>query len=192
MNRNRLLVLLEIAIMSALAFVLGELKLYEMPQGGSISLVMLPIVLIALRRGLVAGLAAGFLVGELNHLIGGYVVHPIQLILDYPLAYTVVGLVGLVRHIGWETKRIVMTWTFLLFAISCRFLLHFTSGIIWFGEYAPEGVAVTTYSFLYNISYLLPELIITGTVLSILLKKAPHLFISPVQTGRVFTQEKFN
>lgn len=190
MNRNRLLILLEIAIMSALGFVLGELKLYSMPQGGSISLVMLPIVLIALRRGLIAGLTAGFLVGELNHLIGGTVVHPIQLLLDYPLAFTVVGLVGLVRHFGWETNRIVMTWTFLLFAITCRFLLHFTSGVVWFGEYAPEGVAVTTYSFLYNISYLLPEWIITGVVLTILMKKAPQLFIGTVRAGGTYQQQK--
>lgn len=176
MNRNRLVTMLEIAIMAALAYILSQVKLFDMPQGGSISLVMLPIVLIALRRGVIAGLVAGLIVGELNHLIDGYVVHPVQLLLDYPVAYTAVGLVGVARHFGWETKRVGMTWLFLFVGVGVRFLCHFTSGVVWFGEYAPEGMPVVTYSLMYNLSYLLPEFIFTGLVVALLLKKAPQLF----------------
>ncbi|WP_019120790.1 energy-coupled thiamine transporter ThiT [Brevibacillus massiliensis] len=177
MNTQRLTIMAEIAIMAALAYVLGMIKIFQMPQGGSISLIMLPIVIVALRRGLAAGLLTGLIVGELDHLIGGYVVHPIQFILDYPLAYTSIGLVGLARSANWLSgaNQTVKIWLSLLMAVTVRFLCHFTSGVVWFGSYAPEGMSAAVYSFLYNLSYILPEYIITGIVLTLLVKKAPQL-----------------
>ncbi|MET3292942.1 UNVERIFIED_CONTAM: thiamine transporter [Brevibacillus sp. OAP136] len=173
MNTKRLTIMTEIAIMAALAYILGMIKLFQMPQGGSISLIMLPIAIIALRRGVVPGLIAGFLVGELDHLIGGYVVHPVQLLLDYPIAYTAIGLVGFARP-ATGVPQLGKVWSFLFAGIAIRFLCHFTSGIVWFGSYAPEGMPVATYSALYNLSYLVPEFIITGIVLTLLAKKAPQ------------------
>ncbi|MFM1654767.1 energy-coupled thiamine transporter ThiT [Brevibacillus sp. B_LB10_24] len=177
MNTGRLTIMAEIAIMAALAYVLGMVKIFQMPQGGSISLVMLPIVIVALRRGLTAGLIAGLIVGELKYLIGGYVVHPVQFFLEYPVAYTAIGLVGLARSANWLSgaNQTAKIWLSLLMAVTVRLLCHFTAGVVWFGSYAPEGMPVTTYSFLYNLSYILPEYIITGIVLTLLVKKAPQL-----------------
>jgi thiamine transporter len=178
MQNQRLLMMIEIAIMAALGYVLSTLKVFEMPQGGSISLVMVPIALIAVRRGVGAGLLTGLIVGELNHLIGGYVVHPIQLLLDYPIAFAALGLAGVIRlaHFEQQGKRMAALWGGLILAVGVRFLCHFISGIVWFGEYAPAGTPVPLYSFLYNITYLLPEMIITGVVLSFILASAPQLF----------------
>lgn len=134
MSNQRLIVMMEIAVMAALAYALSFVKFGGLwPQGGSISLVMIPIIVLAFRRGWMAGVVAGFLVGIIKLLLGGYVVHPVQLILDYPLPYAVIGLAG-------------------LFALK------------------------PTYSFLYNISYLAPETLISLIAVLLLVKVRPQIF----------------
>jgi thiamine transporter len=176
-DRNRLLTMLEIAMMAALALVFSEIKVYTMPQGGSVSLVMVPIALIAVRRGIIPGILTGLIVGLLQLFLGGYVVHPVQLLLDYPIAYAALGLAGIVRISNYENKqkRNVAIWGALLAGVLVRFACHFTSGIVWFGEYAPEGMNVAWYSLVYNITYLLPEMLISGIVLAVVLGTAPQL-----------------
>ncbi|USG67668.1 energy-coupled thiamine transporter ThiT [Brevibacillus ruminantium] len=177
MSRQRLLILLEMAMMTALAVVFSEIKVYQMPQGGSVSLVMVPIALIAVRRGLVPGVICGLMVGMINNFLGGYVVHPVQLLLDYPLAFGALGLAGLVRLPTLEKRvtKVMALWSVLLVGVLARLACHFLSGIIWFGEYAPEGMPAALYSFVYNITYLLPEMVITGIVLTVLMSSAPQL-----------------
>lgn len=141
---------------------------------GSISLVMVPIFVMAFRRGWQAGFITGLLVGLISLMTGGYVVHPVQLVLDYPLAYAVLGLGGLaVFHKPVTTGRI---FAGLLLGTVFRFICHFVSGVVWFGSSAPEGTPVAVYSFLYNLSYLLPEMLITSAVLLFLKKTAPRFY----------------
>ncbi|MEJ8544463.1 energy-coupled thiamine transporter ThiT [Brevibacillus borstelensis] len=177
MSRQRLLILLEMAMMTALALVFSEIKVYQMPQGGSVSLVMVPIALIAVRRGLLPGVICGMLVGMLQTFFGSGYVHPIQLLLDYPVAFGALGLAGLVRLSTIEkyTSKVTALWSVLFVGVIGRFLCHFFSGVYWFGEYTPEGIPVAVYSFVYNITYLLPEMIITGIVLTVVLSSAPQL-----------------
>lgn len=177
MNRQRLLILLEMAMMAALALVFSQIKVFDMPQGGSVSLVMVPIALIAIRRGLLPGIATGLAVGFLQLMFGSTIVHPLQMLLDYPLAFAALGLGGMVRLSGHEGKtgQIMVMWSGLFIGVIGRFVCHFTSGIVWFGEYAPEGTPVALYSLLYNITYLLPEMIIAGVVLTIVLTSASQL-----------------
>lgn len=177
MDRNRLLTLLEMAMMAALALIFSEIKVYSMPQGGSVSLVMVPIALIAVRRGIVPGVLTGLIVGVLQLFLGAYYVHPVQILLDYPIAFAALGLAGIVQisHYDSKSKRNVAVWSALLAGVLVRFACHFTSGIVWFGSAAPEGMHVAWYSFVYNITYLLPEMVISGIVLSIVLGTAPQL-----------------
>jgi thiamine transporter len=179
MANQRLLVMMEIAVMAAIGFVFSQVKVFEMPQGGSISLVMVPIALLAFRRGAAAGVITGLIVGELNHLFGGYVVHYVQLLLDYPLAFAALGLAGLVRLAAFDSlrSRLLALWSGLFVGVLGRFVFHFISGVVWFGEYAPEGTPVVLYSFLYNITYLLPEMMIAGIVLTVALTSAPKLLL---------------
>lgn len=116
MDRQRLVILLEMAMMAALAVVFSQIKVFEMPQGGSVSLVMVPIALIAVRRGLLAGVVTGMVVGLLQLLFGSTLVNPVQVLLDYPLAFAALGLTGLVRLSGREGKkqRILALWSGLL------------------------------------------------------------------------------
>ncbi|MBD0355302.1 MAG: energy-coupled thiamine transporter ThiT, partial [Rubrobacteraceae bacterium] len=90
-------VLTEAALAIALAFVLGFVVLFKMPFGGSVSLEMIPLILLALRQGWKVGIVAGATYGLLDLAIDPYVVHPVQLLLDYPLAFGVLGLAGLFK-----------------------------------------------------------------------------------------------
>ncbi|EMT54384.1 energy-coupled thiamine transporter ThiT [Brevibacillus borstelensis] len=177
MSRQRLLILLEMAMMTALALVFSEIKVFQMPQGGSVSLVMVPIALLAVRRGLLPGVTCGILVGVLQTFFGSGYVHPVQLLLDYPVAFGALGLAGLVRLSAIEkrTNKVTALWSVLFVGVIGRFVCHFLSGVIWFGEYAPEGMPAALYSFVYNITYLLPEMIITGIVLTVVMSSAPQL-----------------
>ena len=78
-------VLTEAALAVALSFVLGFVVLFKMPYGGSVSLEMIPLILLALRQGWKVGVVAGAVYGLLDLAIDPYVVHPVQFILDYPL-----------------------------------------------------------------------------------------------------------
>jgi len=170
MSTHRLRVLLEISLTLALAVVLGTLKLWQMPQGGSVSLGMLPIFVLALRRGPLVGTAAGALSGVLALIVEPpFIVHPIQFLLDYPLASAAVGLAGVTASV-WHrsvTKskgtggRYASVVRGLYMAVIpgialgsiLRYVLHVISGVVYFAEYA-EGQPVLAYSAAYN-SYVL-------------------------------------
>ncbi|KHF41350.1 energy-coupled thiamine transporter ThiT [Halalkalibacter okhensis] len=182
MSRDRLLTMIEVAVMTGLAIVLSNVKFGALwAMGGSISLIMVPIFIIAFRRGWKMGVITGLLVGLLNLIIGGYVVHPVQLVLDYPLAYLVLGLASVFMLKKGSVPSPLAIVFGLLFATTLRFFSHFASGVIWFGEYAPDGISVGLYSFYYNISYLIPEMLLTLAVLLLLSKKYPQFFLAKHQ-----------
>lgn len=156
----------ELGVAVALAAVLGQVRLFVMPQGGSVSLELLPIVFIAVRRGVVPGLAAGTMYGLLQLLLpGAFVYHPLQALLDYPLAFVALALAGLVRVRGLPSLIAAVT-----VAQAARFVFHFFSGLIFFAEYAPEWEAPWLYAITYNLLYLVPETLLTCVLLWPLLK----------------------
>jgi thiamine transporter ThiT len=97
--------LAEAGIMVGLALALWYLNLGQLPQGGSISLQMLPLLVFALRWGAGPGIVVGVAYGFLHSLQDMFVVHPLQYLLDYPIAFGLVGLAGLVKN--WHVGRIV-------------------------------------------------------------------------------------
>lgn len=159
MRDKKLIVMVEIAIIVALAFLLGQIRLFRMPQGGSVSLQMVPILFLALRRGWLPGFVAGFLLGTLKLLVDPYIIHPVQLLFDYPLPYALLGLAGLFKSIPFVG---------VLVGTVGRFVIHFLSGVVFFGAYTPEGTNPLWYSALYNGSYLIPEMIIALVVVGLL------------------------
>ncbi|MEZ4812919.1 MAG: energy-coupled thiamine transporter ThiT [Caldisericia bacterium] len=68
----------EIAIACALSLILGFLKIVQMPEGGSISLAMLPVIVVAFRRGLVPGVVTGIIAGLLQMICDPFFIHPLQ------------------------------------------------------------------------------------------------------------------
>ena len=158
MRSKNVSVMVEGALMVALAFGLHFIKVFQAPYGGSVTLGgMVPLILFAFRHGTGAGVTAGAAYGLLDLVVNPYVVHPAQLILDYPLAYGLVGLAGLFR-------KNVVAGAFV--GIFGRFVASFLSGVIFFAAYAKGNVYA--YSALYNAGYLVPEFIIAVTVLLVL------------------------
>ncbi|MFN3367515.1 MAG: energy-coupled thiamine transporter ThiT, partial [Exiguobacterium mexicanum] len=86
-QRLKLQALIEISLFAALGLIFDLLIPFRMPQGGSVSLAMLPIFVMAYRHGLKGGLATGALVGTLQLLFGAYIFTPVQFLLDYTFAY---------------------------------------------------------------------------------------------------------
>lgn len=144
----------EIGLALALSTILSEIKISGFwAQGGSVTAASLvPIMIIAFRYGGKVGLTVGVIHGLIQLIIGPYVVHPIQLLLDYPIAFGMIGLCGFFN------KNKILG---IIVGLLGRFLMHFISGIIYFAQYAPQGWNPAYYSFIYNISYIAPEIIIS-------------------------------
>ncbi|MFN2340412.1 MAG: energy-coupled thiamine transporter ThiT [Halanaerobium sp.] len=169
-NKFSTRMLAEIGVAVALAVVLNFLKLWRMPQGGSVSLEMLPIFVVAFRWGLGAGIFGGLAYGLLQLMFGAYVIHPVQLIMDYPLPYMVLGVAGIFKIRKDEIiQPLKMFWAVVVASIL-RLIIHILSGAIFFGSYAPEGQNVWVYSTVYNATFLIPTTIVTYVVVMIVMK----------------------
>jgi thiamine transporter len=156
----------ELGIMLALAFALKFFSLQFFswlrlwPNGGAITLAsMVPIFYLALRRGWAVGCFAGILFGLFDFILEPYFFHPIQVLLDYPLAFGVLGVAGL-----WP-KRYALG---IVVAGLLRLLCHVLSGVVFFSSYAWPGWNPWFYSLVYNASYMVPEILISVGVMILL------------------------
>ncbi|TFE01189.1 energy-coupled thiamine transporter ThiT [Jeotgalibacillus sp. R-1-5s-1] len=181
MERTKLIFLMEVAIFSGIALILDRFSFSIWPQGGSISFVMVPIILMAFRWGLKGGLLSGLLVGLLQTLFGAYIVDPVQYVLDYPLAFTVIGLAGLFAGAikrsldeGQMRKAIIYITLGVFTGALLRFMCHFFAGWVFFGSGA-EGVPAWQFSLAYNGSYMGPAFILTTIILATLLVSVPRV-----------------
>jgi len=160
-KRTRILALCECAVLLALAFVLSMIKLYRLPNAGSVTVVsMLPVLLIGVRWGPRWSFGSAVIFALLQFFSGIYAITPLQLFLDYIAAYGVLGLSGLLRG------RHALVLSVPICGIL-RFFFHFLAGATVWAAYMPEeffGMTMTSpwqYSLLYNGSFMLPELLIT-------------------------------
>lgn len=150
------------ALMIALATGLGLIKLFEMPFGGTVTAFsMLPLALCGYYLGVRKGVIAGFCVGLLNLIFGPYVIHPLQLLIDYPFAFGAMGLAGVFHN-----KKNGLAKGYLL-GLFARYVCAFLSGVIFFGSYAPEGFNAVTWSLFYNFTYLAAEGALTLVIISL-------------------------
>ena len=165
--------LVEGALMVALAQILSYLKLWEMPWGGSIVLSMVPLVFYSVRWGLKSGLLAGFVFGILQFMFdGGFAIGWQSIIGDYLLAFTVLGLAGIFRG-----KSYGAIYGGIVGGLA-RFLVHYVVGATVWAAYMPDvylGMTMSTpwvYSLIYNLCYMLPNIVIT-TVIFVILYQTP-------------------
>ena len=170
--------------MVALSVILGMIKIWTAPFGGSVTLFsMVPLIVIAFRRGAVWGMAGGFVSGVLNLLFDlgtlAYIPTPAGIIacilLDYLIAYTLLGTAGIFHggaSGGGALKRFSVIAAGVILAVSARFLCHLVSGaVIWYDLtklwYPDDPSNIVNrygpwiYSALYNGAFMLPELAMT-------------------------------
>ena len=171
MNSKKLRSLCEGAVLLAVAQILSLLKLWEMPWGGSVTLCMVPVILYAVRWGFGPGVLAGFVFGILQFVFdGGFAIGWQSIIGDYLLAFSALGFAGLLR--GKRYGAIVGT----LAGGGVRFLVHYVVGATVWAAYMPEeffGMTMASpwfYSALYNLAYMVPNIIITVAVFAVLNK----------------------
>ena len=160
-SRMKLRALTEGAVFVALAQVISYLKLFELPQGGSITVGMLPIFLFCARWGFGPGMLASITYSLLQLLLdGAYAWGWQSMIGDYILAFSVLGLAGLFH------KQKYGFFTGTVAGCVARFLVAYIVGATIWAEYMPEtffGMTMTTpwfYSALYNGSYMLIDMIL--------------------------------
>lgn len=176
-------VLVECALMIAVGTVLSNIRIFTMPNGGSITLLsMLPFVMVSFRHGVKWGLFTGFVNSLLQILLGGglyappaptFLYYAGELLLDYVLAFMALGLAEAFAAPFKNRTAGVAVGTAV--AGVLRFLCSFLSGVLVWGDLS-SGLAAWTYSLVYNASYMLPETIITVVGAVLLIRVAPQLF----------------
>ncbi len=186
-----------IALSFALAFVSDLIPFLQLPFGGKVTLVScLPLVYIGVRYGIGQGFLAGLISGVIQ-LATGFIKHPSSLImehwyetaamllLDYIIAYTVIGLSGLMKKSRHAPLKLAVGS---ITGLTARYLCHILSGWIFFGQWAewfftdPETIGGATklgefvmshfsgsglavaYSAVYNGLYMIPEIVVTAVV----------------------------
>ena len=160
----------ECGVAIALAVVLSFIAIWKMPQGGSVSLVMVPLFVAAYRHGVAWGIATSIVYSLVALMIDGVIYHPMSVLLDYILAFGLIGVAGFFK----ADLRGIITGTVL--GVLGRFVSSFLSGWLLFASYAPEGQNAFVYSLTYQASYLIPELVLTLLVLILLNKKVNKIF----------------
>jgi putative proton-coupled thiamine transporter YuaJ len=160
--------LTEAGICIAFFIVLKQIKIFEMPMGGSITAgAMVPLFVFAFRWGGKKGILIGIVAGILDFILGTkYSFHPVSLLFDYPIAY---GMLGIAGFFG---KKTVGMLAGAFIGVFGRFACHVLSGVVVFASYTPKGQHPLVYSILYNGTFLLPEFIISFILVTVIIKYA--------------------
>lgn len=146
----------------ALAMVTSYIKVWEMPMGGSVTLLsMLFICLIGNWFGAGYGILTGAAYGILQLIVDPYMVSVWQVLFDYPFAFGALGLAGIFRN-----QRYGLQLGYAAGVLG-RFVFSTLSGVIFFAAYAPEGMNPWVYSSVYQGSYLGAEGIVTLVIISL-------------------------
>lgn len=158
------------AICIAMSFALSFMRIVRLPQGGSITPAsLLPLMIYAYMFGVRKGIFTGFIYGLLQAFQDPWILHPAQLLLDYPVAFAWIGLAGLFSRVEKLRKLPQIQFTLgATLAGTGRFLMHFLSGTFAFGAFAPENTPVALYSLGYQAGYVLPDIgiaILVGIIL---------------------------
>lgn len=128
------------------------------PQGGNISMDLLPIIMVSYLMGSGYGLLVGFMVCILHFALGlASFYGPWSVLLDYLIPLSIVGISSVFKNIEIGKVKI---YTGIIITMIMKFISHYLSGAWLFAEYAPEGLNPWVYSFGYNIVYCLPTLIL--------------------------------
>ena len=150
------------AVAMALAFVLSYARLFKLPNGGSITFAsLLPLMIYCCMFGTRRGLIVCSLYGVLQALQDPYIIHPMQFLLDYPLAFGLVGVSGIFMEKGvFKEKKILAFLLGGVVAVLFRYICHVCSGTFAFAEYT-DFKAALAYSLGYNATYVFADMAIS-------------------------------
>lgn len=201
---NTVRTLCEIGIFAALGFIIDELQgLFfgsVFPNGGSIGFAMIAVLIIAYRRGLFPALLTGLVMGLFDIATKAYVIHPMQVLLDYILPYVLVGFAGLFKPLfdNAKNKETKILWLLIGTTVGglLKFASHYLAGVVFWAD--PEWFAwglnemsPYLYCFIYNIAFVGPSIVLTGALLVAIFLTAPRILTNkPLVESKL--QEKDN
>lgn len=152
----------------AMSFALSYIKLFSLPQGGSITLAsMLPLIIYAYMFGARKGVFAGVIYGILQCLQSPQIYQPMQVLLDYPIAFGALGLAGIAKNMKFLKTPLVKFIFGASIACVGRYIAHFLSGYYVFSSWAMAGYTALTWSLVYNLFVIadLAIVLVVGCVL---------------------------
>jgi thiamine transporter len=155
-------ILTELSLVVALSIILKDVlpPIYHLPEGGSITIAgLVPLLWFSLRRGFRFGVFAGVVYGSVHMALGGYVINPVQGLLDYPIAFAALGLAGLFKKYQLVGVGV---------GIVGRFVCSFLSGVFFFTSPTLEGAIA---SAVYNGTYLIGEFVISAIVIYLIIRR---------------------
>lgn len=190
--------IVEVGIFAAIGFVLDEIQgvifANVFTAGGSIGFAMVAVLIIAYRRGWLPAFATGLIMGLLDMITKSYILTFWQVLLDYLLPYALVGFAGLFKPLfdkAQSDKKKILYLTLGSFVGGLlKFLSHFIVGaLVWakLGYDWPIQNEIL-YSFVYNIAFTGPSIVLSLAVLLVLFKRAPQVITVP----NIQTEEKKN
>lgn len=152
----------------ALSFALSYVKLFSLPQGGSITLAsMLPLIIYSYVFGARKGVFAGVVYGLLQCVQSPQIYQPMQVLLDYPVAFGAIGVAGIAKNIRFTDKPLVKFIIGASVACVLRYFAHVISGYYVFSSWAMEGYTALSWAIVYNL-FVIAELAIILVVGSVL------------------------
>ncbi len=175
-NREIIKSITECGILMALGLALSFIKIIKFTQGGSVSLGFLPLLIIAARHGFKKGFICGFGFGFLLMVNEPTILHPIQFLLDYPIAYSCCGIAGLIK---WNNG--LKATTAITLANLVRLHFHVIAGVIFFIQNEEKTEKALTIkdaliaSYGYNCGHLIPETIICAIIVWYIASKHRYL-----------------
>jgi thiamine transporter len=166
----------EIIVFSALSAVLYAIRPFPgFPFGGAVTLgSMVPTMWLSLRKGVRVGIIAGVIYGILAFFIdilylgaSSIIATPLQAVLEYPLAFGLIGLTGIFHR-----KTVAYAIAGAGLSVFLRFLVHYFVGVfVWYYVYAFPEYGQWIWPAVYNGSFLAAELVISGIILAVLVKR---------------------
>lgn len=169
MNLNKTKRLTESGILLAIAFVLSMIKVPVVLSGASVSLAsMLPIIFLSYKYGVKWGVLCGFVFSLMQMIEGGiwtpptpnFINYALTILLDYVFAFSLIGLAGAGKKLSKNPTFSIAICT--IIGMFTRFVCGFTSGVIVWGVYAPEGQGAVLYSLIDNGTVFLLETFVTA------------------------------
>ena len=170
-NKEKILIIAEIAIFAAIGLVLDLLATFYsgyFPFGGSISMAMIPIIIISFRRGAIVGVLCGVIVGLVSmsytpvySIADTWYNVFLQIGMDYIFSYMLAGIVGIFKPLIKKMNHVFIITMATLVAGILKFGSHFLSGILYWPEFPDQPMLERCiYSLVYNGGYMIPTIII--------------------------------
>lgn len=184
-RRNDLRILVEGAIFAGLAMALEYVPHDLGVSSVQLSYGLIPLGVYSLRRGPVPGMLAGLVWGLLDMWLrgSGSLLNPVQIILEYPVAFGVVGLIGITapyvqQHLRAGNVKRAVAGAVGGFIIGdfLKYLCHYFAGVFFWGSYAPKGQSAWLYSLIINGGSFIANLIMGVIVFALLVRVTPQLF----------------